>query len=385
MYWILRVPLKQVWCLVHPGTLSQRETEAIQRKKREPCCHLVVPAPFNTCEPISMRVNNLNRDAWDLCHKEHIIHSKLQLRLQESSKVQLYPGQTIMTLDDNDRIIGAMDHRIKKLQERYPFSAEELEILCRCHDHIKNAADRNDFLMKLAQTSPYQFFFLPGDEMRTRVDWIESFILPSGFANQLRAAVSMDAFVAYASQDEDKSLEHFLEGVAVTGRRGSKEALRFIYRLFDQPEPEELIDVCVRLAVASDALVTPVLDQEATLLKLGDLRRATESMAQSLREACSDETMTAAIFVEWAENNFPMLHAPLATFVHHLLFHGHPFPSPRIPYVSPQLDTDSRVLSDSNQNPLLMAISMMSSHFGGKVRSMSLFAHSWQDARKSCI
>ena len=223
--------------------------------------------------------------------------------------------------------------------------------------------------------------------MRTRVDWIESFILPSGFANQLRAAVSMDVFVAYASQGEDKSLEHFLEGVADTGRRGSKEALRFIYRLFDdQPEPEELIDLCVRLAVASDALVTPILDQEATLLKLGSLRRATESMAQSLREACSDEPITAATYIEWAENTFPMLHAPLATFVHHLLFHGHPFPTPRIPYVSPQLDTDSRVLSNSNQNPLLMAISMMSSHFGGKVRSMLLFVYRWQDKRKaSCL
>ena len=272
-----------------------------------------------------------------------------------------------MALVDNDKIIGAMDHRIKKLEERYPFSAEELEILCRCHDQLNSTADRDDFLIKLAQTSPYQFFFLPGDELRTRVEWIECFILPSGFANQLRAAVSMDAFVAYASQGDDKSLEHFLEGVADTGRRGTKEALRFIYRLFDQPNPEELIDVCVRLAVASDALVTPILNQEATLLKLSSMRPATESMAQSLRDACSDETVTAAAFVEWAENTVPMLHAPLATFVHHLLFHGHPFPSPRIPYVALELDTDSRVLSNPNQNPLLMAMAMMSSHFGGKV------------------
>ena len=298
-----------------------------------------------------------------------------------------------MSHDDNDKIIGAIDHRIKKLQERYPFTADELEILCRCHDHLKNQGDQDDFLMKLVQTSPYQFFFLPGDEMRSRVDWIESFILPPGFANQLRAAVSMDSFVAYANQGEGSSLEHFLEGVANTGRRGSKEALRFIYRL-DQPEPEGLVDICVRLAVASDALVTSILDKEATLQKLENWQSATESMAQSLRKVCSDETaLTSTTFVEWAETTVPMLYAPLSTFVHNLLFHGHPFPSPRLPYASPQLDVDSRVLPNANHNPLLLTLSMTSASFSGKVSLAKLhpyiillYWYKWSHSRlSSCL
>lgn len=267
-----------------------------------------------------------------------------------------------------DEIIGAIDHRVKKLEERYPFTADELEILCRCHDHLKNEVDQDDFLMKLAQSSPYQFFFLPGDELRTRVYWIEDHILPPGFANQLRAAVDMDAFVEYANQGEEKSLERFLEGVADTGRRGSKESLRFIFRLLDQPEPEELIDICVRLAVASDVLVTPVLQKEDTKQKLENMQSATESMAQSLRDACAPEgKLTPQIFSDWAELNFPMLHAPLATFVHNLLFHGHPFPTARIPYVYPQLDKESRVLDNPSQNPSLLALSMTATNFGGKV------------------
>ena len=94
-----------------------------------------------------------------------------------------------------DEIIGALDHRIQKLEDRYPFSADELEILCRCHDTcLENAEDKDDFLMKLAKASPYKYFLLPGDEMRERVNWIENHVLPAGFANQLRAAMSMDAY-----------------------------------------------------------------------------------------------------------------------------------------------------------------------------------------------
>jgi len=267
-----------------------------------------------------------------------------------------------------DEIIGEIDRRVKKLEERYPFTADELEILCRCHDHLQNEADPDDFLMKLAQTSPYQFFFLPGDELRDRVNWIEDYLLPPGFANQLRAAISVDPFVEYANQGEEKSLERFLEGVANTGRRGSKEALRFIYRLLDQPEPEELMNICVRLAIASEALVVPILEKEATLRKLESMERATEELSQSLLSACQEDRLTWQIFVEWAELNFPLLYTPLATFLHNLLFHGHPFPNARIPYVPPKLDMDSRVLSNSSQNPMLMNLSMTSQQMGGKVR-----------------
>ena len=266
-----------------------------------------------------------------------------------------------------DEIIGDLDHRIKKLEERYPFTAEELEILCRCYDHLKNEKDPDDFLMKLAQASPYQTFFLPGDELRHRVTWMEECILPPGFSNQLRAAMAVDPFVEYANQGEERSLERFLEGVANTGRRGSREALRFMHRLLDQPTPEELADLCVCLAIASETLLTPILAKEATLLQLQNMQSAKESLARSLRSACPEGHVTPLLFIEWAEFNFPLLSTPLTTFVHDLLFHVHPYPTTCIPYVPPKLDMESRVLTNASQNPMLMALSMTSEQMGGKV------------------
>lgn len=259
-------------------------------------------------------------------------------------------------------------HKLRKLQERYPFNEEELEILVLCHEHLQDSEDQDDFLMKLAKATPYTFFFLPGDELRDRVNWIEDHILPAGFANGLRAAVSVDAFVNYANQGEDAALERFLEGIADTGRRGSKEALRLLYRLLDQPEPEELMDICIRLAVASDALVTPNLDKQATLKKLDDLEPAVGALAQSLKKECEDEQLSERVFVNWAEESFPLLSSPLSTFVHGLLFHGRPFPQGRIPFQFPKLDTASNIFQYPNNSPSLMALSMTSERFGGKVR-----------------
>ena len=97
------------------------------------------------------------------------------------------------------------------------------------------------------------------------------------------------------------------------------------------------------------------------------MERATEELAQSLLSACQEDRLTWQTFVEWAELNFPLLYTPLASFLHNLLFHGHPFPNARIPYVPPKLDMDSRVLPNSSQNPMLMNLSMTSQQMGGKV------------------
>ena len=49
----------------------------------------------------------------------------------------------------------------------------------------------------------------------------------------------------YANQGEEKSLERFLEGIADTGRRGTKEALRVLFRLLNE-------DLVHRLYVADE-------------------------------------------------------------------------------------------------------------------------------------
>jgi hypothetical protein len=258
--------------------------------------------------------------------------------------------------------------QLKRLEDRYPFNEEELEILVRCHERLKDRDDNDDFLMKLALSSPYSYFFLPGDEMRDRVNWIEDHVLPPGFASEFRAAVSADPFVEYANQGEDKSLERFLEGVADTGRRGTREALRVMYKLLgDVATSEGLIDLCVRTAVAKEALVTPNLDKKAFLKRLDDAKPAVQAISESLEEECYGKPISMNVFVDWAENSLPMLSTPLSSFVHSLLFHGHPYPESRMPYAAPRLEQASDIFPSST-SPLLMSLSFMSQHFGGKVR-----------------
>jgi hypothetical protein len=258
--------------------------------------------------------------------------------------------------------------QLKRLEDRYPFNEEELEILVRCHERLNDRDDDDDFLMKLALSSPYSYFFLPGDEMRDRVNWIEDHLLPPGFASEFRAAISADPFVEYANQGEDKPLERFLEGVADTGRRGTREALRVMYKLLgDDATSEGLIDLCVRTAVASEALVTPNLDKKAFLKRLDDSKTAIQAISESLEEECYGKPLSMKVFVDWAENSLPMLSTPFSSFVHSLLFHGHPYPESRMPYAAPRLEQANDIFPSST-SPLLMSLSFMSQHFGGKVR-----------------
>ena len=270
--------------------------------------------------------------------------------------------------------------QLHKLQERYPFSEEELEILVRCHDHLQAQQqqqqqhnDDDDFLTQLAVSSPYSYFFLPGDELRARVSWLEENVLPPGFSNKLRAALSADPFVTYANEGEDQSLERFLEGIADTGRRGPKEALKVFYRILgDEDDLEiaanDLVDLTLRLAIASEALVTSNLDKDDCLKKLQLVQESsssTRSLVESIQTFC-DPCITNATFVEWAETTAPLFSAPLSTFIHHLVFHGSPYPAARIPYSLPQVEHESGTVP--MQDPaLLFSLSLISRKFTGSV------------------
>lgn len=258
---------------------------------------------------------------------------------------------------------------IHKLEERYPFKEDELEILIRCYESLKNGENKDDFLMTLALSSPYSHFFLPGNEMRDRVDWIEDHILPAGFANDLRAAISADAFVEYANQGGDKALERFLEGVADTGRRGPKEALRVLYNIVGGKDmkPEDVVDLVFRLAIASDALIVPNLEKQAVQSQIDRIQPVVHSITDTLLAVVNGDPVSLKDFCEWAETRFGHLTAPLSTFVHNLLFHGHAYPEPRIPYFTPMLDHASDIF-ESSRSPMLTALSFTSPYFGGKVR-----------------
>ena len=264
--------------------------------------------------------------------------------------------------------------QIHKLQERYPFNEEELEILVRCHDRIRDAVNNDDYLMQLATSSPYTYYFLPGEEMKERINWLEDRVLPMGFPNKLRAAVSADPFVAYANEGEVKSLERFLEGIADTGRRGPKEALHILYEIVgDEPTAEELIDLCFRLSVASGAMVVPNLDKEACLQRIVDAENKIRPLVRSLNNAKhKDGIITRKIFVEWAETTVPLLSAPFSTFVHRLLFHSSPYPKARVPYSHPKLDNASDIFTNPDC-PSLFSLSLTTRHFSGKVCKINQF------------
>ena len=68
---------------------------------------------------------------------------------------------------------------LNKLADRYPFDISEIEQLVRCHSTITDTKNADSFLTKIALSSPYSYFFLPGDEMRRRVEIAEDQILPS--------------------------------------------------------------------------------------------------------------------------------------------------------------------------------------------------------------
>ena len=267
---------------------------------------------------------------------------------------------------------------IKSLEERYPFSEAELEVLIRCHDQLSENDNKDDFLTTLAKAFGYSVFFLPGDEMKDRVEWLEGHILPMGFSSRLRCAITADSFVDYANQGQGKSLERLIEGIADTGRRGSKEALRVTYDILDEDAtPEGLVELCISMAIAAEALIVPNLDKEFTLQRMQNAEPCVSSMARSLTEFCKDEGLSRRTFIEWASDKFPGLSSSLSTFTHNLLFHGHEYPKTRVPYTSPKLHGASEIFK-TDTSPLLLALSFSNINLGGKI-SLRNSNDRWQE------
>lgn len=258
---------------------------------------------------------------------------------------------------------------IKQLAERYPFSEDELEILLRGHRSLMDDSNQDSFLMKLAMCSPYSYFFLPGEELRDRIAFVENSVLPMGFPNELRSSIAADPFVNYANAHQDLSLERFLEGIADTGRRGPKEALRVIYRTIDEPKPEELVDQCFRMSIAAGVIVAPSIDKKSILARVNKAEDVIAPLVKGLKEVCGEESLSQKVFLQWAEDKVPVLASTLSSFVHNLLFHGHPMPVSRNPYEPPMMDTSSDIFT-SNDSELLFSLSCASHHFGGKMHRL---------------
>jgi len=218
---------------------------------------------------------------------------------------------------------------LNKLADRYPFDISEIEQLVRCHSTITDTKNADSFLTKIALSSPYSYFFLPGDEMRRRVEIAEDQILPSGFGSCLRAAMSVDLFVDCTNPNHP-SLERFLEGVADCGQRGHKEALRIIWDCCsyssgfeDKIESSTIIDLCYRLAFAADVIISPDADAKSIVAKLeSEHDSACSALERSLAQAGEGGYVTKENFFNWAETMAPMISSTLSTFMYNLLFHG---------------------------------------------------------------
>lgn len=248
--------------------------------------------------------------------------------------------------------------KINKLAERYPFNNDELEQLIRCHSALLDTRNNDSFLTKIALSSPYSYFFLPGNEMRRRIELAEDKILPPGFGSCLRAAISVDLFVECANEGQEMALERFLEGVADCGQRGHKEALRVIWDCCsylggfeDELKPELLVDLCFRLAFAAgepfvmrmnfddivllhmfsshshfiyclDVTVSPEAATNAIVAKLASEHDgACIPLGNSLRQFGQKGLVQKEQFFQWAELMAPQLSSTLSTFIHNLLFH----------------------------------------------------------------
>ncbi|KAL7516461.1 hypothetical protein ACHAWX_001475 [Stephanocyclus meneghinianus] len=273
---------------------------------------------------------------------------------------------------------------INKLAERYPFVDEELEQLIRCHSALCDIKNTDSFLTKIALSSPYSYFFLPGNEMRRRIEIVEGRILPEGFGSCLRAAMSVDLFVDCANEGQDLSLERFLEGVADCGQRGHKEALRVIWDccsylagFADALKPSLIVDLCYRLAFAADVTISPEADAKSIIEKLESERDgACLSLEKSLAQFGKTDLIDKQNFMTWAELMVPQLSSTLSTFVHNLLFHTkwtrHHLNF--VPFEYPKLDHMSSIFVGRHCSNLF-ALALTSPLMGGKWHNLYSFEY----------
>ena len=268
--------------------------------------------------------------------------------------------------------------QINKLAERYPFDDEELEQLIRCHAALLDTKNTDSFLTKMAMSSPYSYYFLPGNEMRRRIELIEDKILPGGFGSCLRAAMSVDLFVDCANEHVDVTLERFLEGVADCGQRGHADSLKIIWNCAsylgefeDHLPPSKIIDLCYRLAFAAEVILSPNADADAIIKRLeSEHDNAVFSLERSLSTFDGEDGLvTKENFFSWAETMAPQISSTLSTFMHNLLFHGKMLKH-RLnftPFVLPKLDQRSEIFTGEH-HPNLFALACTSPLIDGKVR-----------------
>mmetsp|Transcript_21547 Transcript_21547/g.24498 ORF Transcript_21547/g.24498 Transcript_21547/m.24498 type:complete len:264 (+) Transcript_21547:1332-2123(+) len=257
--------------------------------------------------------------------------------------------------------------QIKNWTKCFPFDEGELEIILRCHASLSKEKEGGSFLNTLAHSFPYVFFFLPNDEMEIRTSVVEEYILPQGFGGKFKKAI----FPVEGIENEEEEIEKLINGVANCCRREPKDSLGVIFDCCcDEAglaDPGDLIDLCYRITVAAEILVSKHMDEKRTkalskeLIPLHGLKR-------SLSEKAIDGSKVKKFdFLEWATATAPYIYACLPTFTHNLIFHGK---STKLhheeSFVNPELLDSSNIFTSLDPS-LLFGICCMAPKLGGKV------------------
>jgi hypothetical protein len=251
--------------------------------------------------------------------------------------------------------------QIQRIAHRYNFTDEELEILLRSHDALCHAmADVSDmtghnFFNILAHSSPYVFFFLPGDEIKARLDIIHDSILPPGFCRRL-----WDKFFShlFSLSERDSSLDRFISALADCGRSGPEPALNVIFDCCscdDGPsglvDTHALIQLCHSLVISTAVLTSPSRDTCLSFTQDTFYLKALVDFFQThVTEQKKPGFITKTDFMNIAKLYTPMLHQTLSSFMHSLIFHGRTTPEELKLFQIPKFHQRSEIFADCSSS-----------------------------------
>mmetsp|Transcript_28495 Transcript_28495/g.43624 ORF Transcript_28495/g.43624 Transcript_28495/m.43624 type:complete len:524 (-) Transcript_28495:149-1720(-) len=326
--------------------------------------------------------------------------------------------------------------QVKKWSEKYPFDENEIEIILRCYSSIvrpkekefkgqnpelASGADASDtktsFLNLLAHAFPYVFFFLPSDEIKTRISLVEKSVLPSGFGERFQRAIFPPPSPSVSSTvpqrlTETEEIEGLIQGLSNCCGGDTKDTLGIIFdscqschtnntssvtspaesRDDDKHEhhetcklckPLDLIEMCYRLSVAAETVAAPNLNEKSLLEALSlqeihhhGLTQSLTSMARKMapHSPCKGTgapmtCISKETFEQWGMQCVPHIGSTLTAFVYNLVFHGKSSHSNTASFANPTLLDSSKIFGESA--PLdLFAITCMSPDLGGKWRRL---------------
>lgn len=197
---------------------------------------------------------------------------------------------------------------------------------------------------------------------------VETYVLPEEFGRRFKSALCK-----HTANTEDADIESLIDGVANACRREPKDALGIIFDCCSHEEglarPDNLVELCYRLSVASSILVSKQIDEirvkSFCVPPLQGLKKSLTKLADK-----KDGNVTKVNFIAWGTKTVPYIYSCLPTFTHNLIFHGKSTKSHHEEaFVFPELLDNSEIFTSANPS-LTFTIGCMAPKMGGKVSDM---------------